>query len=502
MEPVCAMSVVSLDTVEVAEAESCKTLAQVYHPPARRLVGRVCRGYLDAQTLTASELVSHVPYQQRMNENAQDMQRAVQLLSGAQARVFNLDLHKRMRHIFKMVDAVGERIDKLRERLSDLQFQPGGFSDVLDRTRGTVAAEEQEMAACVALTQYLMGAESWDDRLTRLLALMDAERDAVARSHVDSFVADIVDSPVALKTIMGSRRVLSERMSELIGLYRGRFRPTDPKDDWPLAEQLNKCLSTWPMEHTRTSLRLQMLRAMEAGTPVSRQTGLVELQALCALYAELQENDAVIGGEDMERHLETRMSRQVSHDSLALLLEDKDTLLEKIRVLIDQRDRVIGAGNIRQIDEYIKYQFERRTFGEELLKHGGDGISGRLKVVADLWQTINENEFPEGLKERFLVQLEQIQTTFLKDYKVFAKINQGSKTPAQAMIKMIDMVRNGLFTGGSNVTYVRNLIRHQLSRKEVMESYIGNTDGADRDKRLAILRKRLLEAGIADNPAS
>lgn len=496
------MSVVSLDTVEVAEAESCKTLAQVYHPPARRLVGRVCRAYLDTHTLTASELVSHVPYQQRMSENAQDMQRAVQLLSGAQARVFNLDLHKRMRHIFKMADAVAERIGKLRERMGSIGFVPGEFSALYGSLRSKVQEEELEMAACIALTEHLMGCEGYDGRIQKLLELMDAETDEEARSHIDSFVADIIDSPVALRTIMGSRRVLGERMSELIGLYRGRFQPTDPNESWPLAEKLNKMLGARTMEHTRKSLRLQMLRAMEAGTPVSRQTGLVELMALCTLYAELQMDGEVIGGEDMEKHLETRMSRQVSHDSLGLLLEDKETLLEKIRVLLDLREQVIGSGNIKQINEYIKYQFERRTFGEELLKHGGDGISGRLKVVADLWTTINENEFPEGLKERFLIQLEEIQMTFLKDNKIFAKLNQGSKSPAQAMIKMVDMVRNGLFTGGQNLTYVQNLIRHQLSRKEVIDSYLAGSDGAEREKRLAVLRKRLSEAGIADNPAA
>ena len=86
----------------------------------------------------------------------------------------------------------------------------------------------------------------------------------------------------------------------------------------------------------------------------------------------------------------------------------------------------------------------------------------------------------------------------MKENKIFAKINQNSKTPAQALIKMIDMVRNNLFTGGKNLDYVKNLIRHQIGRSEVMEAYLAGAENQEeRKKKLTILRKRLGEAGIS-----
>ena len=406
------MSLVNLDTVEVASASPCKTLDQVFQTPARRLVGRVCRNFLDQNCITASELVCHPPYQQRMSQDAQEMQRAVQMLSAAQARIFNLDLHKRMRHLFKMIDAVNAALEALYKRLPSVDFEPGGLTSYYHQLREIVNTDELEMAFCVVLTRNLHDAKSWESRLEKLLSFIEVETDIEVQNHIDSFVADLIDSPAALRTMMGSRRLLAERISELIGLYRGNFSQTDTTEAWPLAERLNRALSKFPMPHSRLSLKLQILRAMESGTPVSRQTGAVELLALCDLLEELQEEDgAIIGGDSMEKEITTRLSRQVSHDSLEILLDDHETLHARLELLLTLRQRLIGAGNIKQINEYIRYQFERRTFKEELLK-AGEGVSGRMLVVADLWRTIADYDFPEGMRDHFLDQLEAIQLEF------------------------------------------------------------------------------------------
>ena len=116
-------------------------------------------------------------YQQRMVEHGQEVQSAVQLLSGAQARVFNLDLHKRMREIFKLSDLTKEMVEKLSGVMGRTNYAPGGMSEWYNGLKARVAQTDLPAALCVGLTSHLSDADGWEGKTTKLLDLLESESD-------------------------------------------------------------------------------------------------------------------------------------------------------------------------------------------------------------------------------------------------------------------------------------------------------------------------------------
>jgi|GEM_PF-2927730 len=495
------MAMTDLKGAEVAEAGHCKEVEECYRPAARRLVGRVSRQFLDQANLTPSELLANPVYQQRFMDSGQHLQRAVQVLSGAQSRAFNLDLHKRMRALFQLGDGILEATKAVSEKVDDINISPGGLAASLNSAASRVDGAKRDMATCAVMTNYLADAESWDEKLDRLLTLAESEPQGPLVAFIDGFVADIIDSSAAMKTLLGeSANVLRDRLVELIALYHGTYPPEHVEVAPDLAIRLNALLAQHPMEISRVAIIEQVLRAMEMGAPVTRSAGLDELMALCELYELMKTEDDILGGRDMAEAIHKRMSRQVEHDNLAMLLQDKETVTEKIGALMQLHGRVLGTANARQIAEYVKFQFERRTFAAELMQEG-EGTSGKLKVVARLWMYLRKSDMNDSLKERLMVQLEEIQMNYIKEQKIFAKISSQCKTTSETVMRLLELCRSGLFTGGKNLLYVHSLIKHQIGQSDFMKSYLaGVTDAETRTKKLAILRKRLNEAGIRDLP--
>ena len=493
------MAMTDLKGADVAEAGHCKDVAECYRPAARRLVGRVSRQFLDQANLTPSELLSNTVYQQRFMDSGQHLQRAV--LSGAQSRAFNLDLHQRMRALFQMGDAIVEATKTVSKKVDNIAVAPGGLANALGAAAGRVSGAEREMAICIVLTNYLSDAETWEEKLDRLLSLSESEPRGELIAFIDGFIADIIDSSSAMKLLLGeSANVLRDRLLELIALHRGQYPPAHVEAPPDLARRLNRLLASHELPVSRVAIIDQLLRAMEIGAPVTRSAGLEELLALCELYETLKTGEDILGGREMAEALHKRMSRQVEHDNLALLLQDKESVTDRIAALMELHGRVLGTANARQIAEYVKFQFERRTFAAELMQEG-EGTSGKLKVVAKLWSSLRKSDMNDSLKERLMVQLEDIQMAFIKEQKIFAKISSQCKTTAETVMRLLDLCRSGLFTGGKNLLYVHSLIKHQIGQSDFMKSYLaGETDPEARSKKLAILRKRMLEAGIREMP--
>lgn len=496
------MKVVSLTANEVAAGGHCRAVEECYHPAARRLVGRVVRDFLDQMVLTPTELMADVPTQQKLSETGQHMQRAVQLLSGAQARSFNLDLHKRMREVFVLSDKAAGRLGKMVEMIADLSIQTESITPIRQEIEQRFGTPNLEMGLCVLLSQYLADLGSWQEKMEKLLQLCDVQVSPDDVALIEAVIAEILDGNQGVKALFGNEAdKLGDRLREISAMYKGHFPPPHMENPQPVALQLNNLMLRFPMENVRHVLTQQILRSLQGGAPVRTFQGLGELTELTELNKLLRDDAGIlIGEEETESLLQERMSRQVSHDNLALLLTDQETLLDKISALITLQTKLIGSGNIRQVSEYIKFQFERRDFAEELLSFG-DTPMQKMMVVSKLYKAINGSALADSLKERLGVQLEDIQMSFLKQNKVFAKINKQSKNTAEAVMKLIDLCRSGLFTGGKNLLYVHSLIKHQVNQRNFMAQYLSGIDNSDmKAKKLALLCQKLKEAGIQEIP--
>ncbi|MBL8669364.1 MAG: hypothetical protein JNK11_01820 [Alphaproteobacteria bacterium] len=493
------MTVVNLESDEVADAGKCASVSDVFRPHARRLVGRVLRQYLDELMLTATELMSASPYIERLNANSQASQRAIQLISGAQARVFNMDLHKRMRVLIQIGEKLKEVVETTEKAVGRPDVQPGQVGALLEKVRGTPGVDNVDVGMCIALTFHLSEANGWEEKLSRLVGLAAAEAPGPAVEFIDCFIADILESSTALKAIFGSIDTLGDRLMELIWLHNSKWPEKLPFQPQQTVLSLDQALRKHELPLTRLTIRQQIQRSLEVGVPVSRTAGFGELLRLCDLHEQLRLPDGqMLCGERASIAIEKRMSRQIEPENLAPLLDSKPTIAGKIEAVLQLQKRIVGVNNKKQIGELVRLLAEKREFTDQLLA-GSESASAKLKGIADLYDQIMGSEMADSLKERIGKQLEEVQMKFIKDNKIFAKINQSAKNVSETVIKLLDLCRNGLFTKGQNRLYVHSLIKHQLNQSDFMKAYMaGATSEEARRQRLAELKKRMREAGLDD----
>jgi len=493
------MSVVSLESEEVAEAGKCQVMGDVFQPNARRLVGRVCREYLDQKKLCATELMTDIDLVVEFANTGQDQQRATQLLAGAQSRVFNFDLHKRMRGLIQMSDKVREHLQANSDNGLIPTIPVGGVGAVLNSLAGK---DDGTVAPLVfaGLSAPSKEIRDWSDKLNHFLNMAENETDEKSIYYLESYIADILDSQQAQKKIFGEISNLSVRLREIADLFQGRLETTPQHAAAKSLARLNKLMARFPapegLPQIRLSLELIVRRSLTSGIPIARGGGVGPLLELCRTYEHLQFQGRTIGGDKVTEAIETRMGRQAEPENLMMLLQDDQTIVEKVKALTELQDRLIGDANKRSVNGIIKGQFERRDFAKDLLDLG-ETPTQKLKIVSDLYDHIMDSDIPEGMKERFGESLEQIQMSFIKETKLFAKINKSSKNVSETVMKLIDLCRSGMFTRGQNMLYVHSLIKHQLGQSDFMKSYLaGVKDEAAKQKKVQELKKRLMEAGI------
>ena len=490
---------ISLDSDEVALAGKCHSLADIYQPPARRLIGRACRSYLEDRKVTACELMADPEHITTFNNSAQDMQKAVQLVSAAQARTFTTDLHKRMRVVFQMADKAREKIDEIwKAGVPDIQ--PGGLGPGLAQVMGALKPDQTSVGLSCLMAKHMHGADGWMERMERAIKLAENETNAAIIEQIDGLIADVFDSPSCQKALFPESMTLGRALIEMAWLHRAGWPPEHVTEPPALVARLNALLAKHPMATTRLAFEQTLQRALNSGVPITRGMGIDALIENCAVHEALTIDGQTIGGPDMTSAIEKRIARQAEPENLVMLLQDKESVVDRLHALIELQKRIVGDGNKRSVNGLMKMEFERREFGAELLKLE-DSPTGKLKVVATLYDDIMNSLAPDSLKEKFGIQLEEIQMEFIKKNKIFAKISQSSKGVVDTVKKLADLCRSGVFTKGKNLIYVHSLIKHQVGQSDFKRALMaGVTDEESKQKRLRDLKRLLAEAGIRDEP--
>jgi len=95
------------DTETAAPAPAptiCREPNDLYSANAKRAIGRLCREFLDQNTLTPTELL-HAPEKQHLYMNrGTDYQAAVQKAAMAQAQAARQNVAQRVRDLFNTID--------------------------------------------------------------------------------------------------------------------------------------------------------------------------------------------------------------------------------------------------------------------------------------------------------------------------------------------------------------------------------------------------------------
>ena len=145
----------------------------------------------------------------------------------------------------------------------------------------------------------------------------------------------------------------------------------------------------------------------------------------------------------------------------------------------------------------IQRHLETRDFTQRLFETARTPRA-RIKALADLQRRIQRSSLPEALRDRNVRMLDEIQFTYLRTNRVFARLAKDRGPGVEEVMEFAALLAEGAFTEGKSAGAARDLIGHHVRTTAFLRAYLIRwKDAAEqRAERFAHFFSTLAAAGL------
>jgi len=284
--------------VPVSEAPLCQGADDFYELPARRVISRVLRKYLEEHARTALELLFDASHQNWLERQGQLMSNAIQQVGGVQARAYGGDPRQRIDAIY---DAV-ERINETAKSLIDAEegydiLQTKGLEALVQSVTGVKLKKERNLYIRYAIARYLGKGGDWNAKIALLLELTAERLSDGAVRYIDEVLAEILDYPRAVLELLGGQSDAATANRVLVHLSGGKFSP--PRNPISCIVEFNTAMRQHKLPLTRIALLDQIAVYLSGTRPLTKEGREAERKAFTILIRDLTDVSGLKGGPRM-----------------------------------------------------------------------------------------------------------------------------------------------------------------------------------------------------------
>ncbi|HEX9461725.1 MAG TPA: hypothetical protein VGB82_03925 [Alphaproteobacteria bacterium] len=476
----------------------CREPNDLFAANAKRVIGRLCREFLDKSILTPTELLHAPDKQQEYLNRGTEYQAAVQKAAMAQAQAARQNVAQRVRELYNVVDgAVRDTAERLKAKPPSA-IEPAGFAAFVDAARKAELTEAHDLFVNAALTLYLAPAKTWTEKIDRLRALADgATEAAVVLPLIDEVLSEIVESKAALRELFGPSETMGRFLEALADML---VAPQPATMDIPEARRLREMISRHPLPETRAALLRQLRRSLEAKTPLASGAPPADLNAHLRLLDVLIKAGDATGGENTIDLFGQRLPRVLSVDTLSAALRALPKVDDKLVRALEIHRRLATSPGRLQVRQYVEYLFETERLVLTISKEP-EPISHKLQRITKLHDALVTSGLSGAALTKHAEPLVTLQEEVIRESRLFDKIEREKPTPAARALVLLDLCAEGAFIQGANLRAAHAQIRRHMQDESFASSLLaGAEDKQSQTKRLAELHQKLQRSGLA--PAS
>ncbi|MDB5739369.1 MAG: hypothetical protein JWP16_409, partial [Alphaproteobacteria bacterium] len=351
-----------------------------------------------------------------------------------------------------------------------------------------------------ALARYLSNTNGWDDKIQRLLKLMDfAPEDAAPRklllSAVDSIIAEILGGSAALHDLMGKSENLSGALKNLVSLFLGK----PPEGAREGLGSLSAHFAKDDLPAAKTAIASRIIAEIKSNRRLCPDSMVEELKALRGIANSLVMGvGKYLSHEDLVSGFTLRSRRLVAQEALGQFIAEA-TQEEKLERILFVEENIIGIENKRQLSSYIAPVLNSAAF-ETHFHNAKLPLLSRLQRLAQLQARFRRSGFVDVTREEVSVRLDALATAMEARGKLFESVEARTAGPVEKAQTLIRLAAGGILTEGLLASRARELILGYLSRPGFLTGYMSSQvkDGAapDSEKLMAELIETLGKAGI------
>ncbi len=305
----------ALTTLSPGDAAICETPDDLARPPARRLIRRALGVYLDAEGVTASELIADPDRLDALVGLSYVTDEALTRVARLQVTRFGGDSRERRRALDALVIAAR------------------------DRAQAAATDPDPDAAARHAILRQISTTSGWDGRWTAVAGLIGADAPPPAVATADALAADLMLTPGALARLLAAPATAAEVVAGLAPLLAGPVpRGDGPAAGWRTA--IAAAIAAGRLPETDRAANAVIVGLLDSPDPLVPDQTAPAHRAMSDLVLAVIGADGVAGGGEVAGALTRRYARRSPHGGAAGLrfaviglTESLDRLLPRLRYL-------------------------------------------------------------------------------------------------------------------------------------------------------------------------
>jgi hypothetical protein len=486
---------------DAPHALPCFKPDDLYSYHARSTIARLLTDFLSRCKITVTELLHRGDMLEKLEATGTLYQHAVQKVAVAQAHTTG----QPVQHIVKSLNDLTEKAIQKVYR----DERAGLFADPKPADFAPLAVKLADAADGAyifngAVARYLKSATDWDEKIFRMIALIErAPTDERPRklvlSAIDAVIAEILAGSAALRELMGPAETLAESLAHLVELFLGKPQMVATEKGHHGLEALTLSFAKDELPESRTAVANRIIAEFKANRRLCPASLVDELKALRQIA-----NRVVLGvgkhmgHEDLVAAFTLRSRRLVTQETLAPYI-DGSAPDEKFEHLMFVEENVIGIENKRALAAFVMPVLSSAAF-ESHFNNPKLPLLARLQKLAQLQTRVSRSGFVDVTKADIVDKLDALGVQVEARGKLFESVESRTTNHVEKAQTLLRLAATGIFTEGRLSEAARTRILDYLGKPGFLAAYLTATkkDGEtqDAEKAMAELIANLGKIGI------
>jgi len=454
---------------DAPHALPCFKPDDLYSYHARATIARLLPDYLARNKVTVTELIHRADLLEKLEATGTLYQHAIQKVAVAQAASTTTGVQQIIKSLNDLATKAFHRVYRDQREGKFPDPRPEQFAELATKLAGQ---GDSAYLFNGALARHLKDTRSWDDKVFRLIAIMeDAPQDDMPRklvlTSVDAILAEVLGGSSALRDLLGQAENLAEMLRRLVDLFLGKVKP----DMGAGLTQLARHFAADDLPEARTAIANRIVAEFKANKRLCPDSLVEELKALRSIA-----NSIVMGigkylsHEDLVTAFTLRSERLVMSDTLAAYL-DGATPDEKVERMLFVEDNIIGAKNKRTLATMTLPLLTSAPF-DNLFQDTKVPLVKRLQRLAQLQGRILRSGFVEETRLEMRDKLDRLAMAVEARGRLLESVKARPTNHVEKATTLLRLATQNVFTEPVLAGKVRDLILDYLSQPGFLSGYL------------------------------
>lgn len=436
----------------------CVRPQDLYTIHARMLIGRVLEDALERWGVTVKELLHRADLLEDLQASGTVLQHAMQKWAVTQSTSQNLPVTELMKQLGDLVSRGMERVFQDERAGAFPKLKNGNLAKVW---KASERAAERGYVVSGSIAKSLTSSETWSDKLGLLLTYMDSlpvseEGQVVCLESIDDFVAEMIGGRAAMEDFLGPQPDLGSSLGLLVDLFLGDEKNPEIVGN-PGLLLLAGYFGADRLPHSRSAVVTRVLEELNGIKRLCPDDVKQEVELTRRLAKRMVLCQGPMASiEDIVDAFEKRSARLTNPELTEEYMQDAVTPDERIDLLLDLEDNIIGAANKAKLVSFIAPILTGPKM-EPLFLDGDVPILRRLSRLTGLQSRVLSSGFPPSEKEKIAEDFDALSSKVEGKAQLFHSISGRKQSAAEKAVTLLRLLDAKVLTRGEVST---NAARH------------------------------------------